>query len=235
MLPSEPVSPPIAPEAPRAGSGQDLLSSVCHDLKAPLASIVMGAGFLQRVLAPEDASARRVVDAMLRAAERMNQVIASFGDLARLEAGTLSLEMGTHDPRRAMHDAHKRFAPEASAQGIEVALQVDPAGPPVSLRCDYARMVQGLHLLATCALRVVPEGGRVTMRASVSAGGLSTWTVSAERWAENGRRITADLPKPELAIARGIIELHGARLLVTRDDAQLAMSFALEGQPSAAL
>ena len=43
----------------RAGEGgyrvdRDLLSSVCHDLKAPLASMTMGVAFLRRVLPRTD-------------------------------------------------------------------------------------------------------------------------------------------------------------------------------------
>src|SRR5580704_8530400 len=50
---------------------KDLVSIVCHDLKDPLASIVMGAGYLKKAMASdgEDGRAsRRVVDAIGRSA-----------------------------------------------------------------------------------------------------------------------------------------------------------------------
>src|SRR5687767_7169091 len=69
---------------------KDLLSVICHDLKDPLASIVMGAGFLRKVLPQDEASgsARRVVDAIHRSADRMNQVILDFYDLGKIEMGS---------------------------------------------------------------------------------------------------------------------------------------------------
>src|ERR1700722_5700784 len=47
---------------------RDLISIICHDLKEPLSSIIMGAAFLKRVLPPAEelAPARRVVDAIQR-------------------------------------------------------------------------------------------------------------------------------------------------------------------------
>src|SRR5579864_4930697 len=54
---------------------RDLVSIVCHDLKDPLASIVMGAGFLKKGVSAEDTAGRRVVEAISRSAERMGLVI----------------------------------------------------------------------------------------------------------------------------------------------------------------
>src|SRR5580692_6718048 len=63
--------------------GVDLASVLCHDLKDPLASVVMGAGFLQKVLPPEDDGVRRVVNAIARSADRLGQIITDFHDLAK--------------------------------------------------------------------------------------------------------------------------------------------------------
>src|SRR5882672_8085823 len=75
----------------REGTEGDLISIVCHDLKDPLASIVMGAGFLRKTVPADDGAARRVVEAIARSTERMGQVIGDFHDLAKLEAGRITL------------------------------------------------------------------------------------------------------------------------------------------------
>ncbi|MGH7272436.1 MAG: hypothetical protein ACREJ3_18560, partial [Polyangiaceae bacterium] len=48
----------------------DLVSIICHDLKDPLASIVMGAGFLRKTVPVADGGARRVIDAIARSSDR---------------------------------------------------------------------------------------------------------------------------------------------------------------------
>jgi signal transduction histidine kinase len=229
---SEP-GPTVVPDATSRRQQGQLLSSVCHDLGTPLASILMGAGFLRRVLPAEEAAALRVVDTIHRAAGRMNRLIASFGDLARLRTGELTLERRIHDVAAMAGEACARFAPEASAQGVAFSLECLPA-EGVLVTCDGERLVQSLQLVALCALRVVPDGGTIAVRATVVADALVRFDVEARRGAApTSRRITGELPKPELAIARGMIELHGAQLAIALDEDRLEMSWSLRREPPA--
>jgi signal transduction histidine kinase len=218
------------PRGAAAGEGprpeRSLLSSVCHDLKDPLASIVMGAGFLRRTLAPEDAGTRRVVEAIHRAAERMTRLIANFADLARLQAHELTLDVRLDDVAASVQSAFEQFLPEATAQQVPVTLEVEANLPEAP--CDRARLVQALRHLGACALRVVPDGGRIVMGASGEGPGQVRVEVAAKRPAgPNTRRIVSDPPKPELAIAQGIVELHGAHLSTLGDGDALTFSFVL--------
>src|SRR5580698_10132851 len=81
----------------REGTEADLIAIVCHDLKDPLASIVMGAGFLKKTVPAEDGAAWRVVEAIARSTDRMGQVIGDFHDLAKLEAGRIQLDLRPWD------------------------------------------------------------------------------------------------------------------------------------------
>ncbi|HEV3189595.1 MAG TPA: histidine kinase dimerization/phospho-acceptor domain-containing protein, partial [Polyangiaceae bacterium] len=107
---------------------KDLLSIVCHDLKDPLASIVMGAGFLKKTLPSEDASSRRVVDAIGRSADRMANVVGDFHDLARLEAGRMELDRRPCDVVGALESGKPSFEAQASPHGIRLELDL-PRGP----------------------------------------------------------------------------------------------------------
>jgi len=231
-----PVEAGGAAERPEAARGaalseppkpeRSLLSSVCHDLKDPLASIVMGAGFLRRTLSPEEAGALRVVEAIHRAAERMTRLIANFADLARLQAHELTLDLRSDDVGACVKTAFDQFLPEATVQQVPVAIEVDAHLPEVP--CDRVRLVQALGQLGTCALRVVPDGGSIVLRAQGEGAGQVRVEVAAKRPAgANTRRIVSDPPKPELAIARGIVELHGAHLAVVGDGDALTLSFLL--------
>ena len=215
----------LAPRRPPS-----LLSSICHDLKAPLASIVMGAGFLRRVLPAGDESARRVAEAIAHAADRMNEFIAVLSDLARLEAREVTLDVKPHAVASVLRQACDRIHPEAAAQGVPLGLDAGAEVDALLVACDATRLQQALRYLAACALRVVPEGGTVALRAKPDATYVR-FTVEAERGPGTGHRLVqGDIPQPELAIARGLVELHGGVLEVGGDDESLAMSFALNVQ-----
>jgi signal transduction histidine kinase len=208
----------------------DLLSSVCHDLKDPLASIVMGAGFLRRALSPEDAAAQRVVEAIHRAADRMSQLITNFSDLARLEMHDLTLELQPQDIGALVTTAFEKFATDAAAQVVEVSLEVEPGLP--TLACDRQRVLQILGYLGASALRVVPEGGTIVVAArSEDQGPVRIEVVARRRPGPSSRRIVSEPPKPALALARGLLELHGAGLHVAGDEDALRLSFALQRAP----
>jgi signal transduction histidine kinase len=221
----EPSAPtPVETISPRRAP--DLLSSVCHDLKDPLASIVMGAGFLRRSLSPDDLPVQRVVEAIHRAADRMSQLITSFSDLARLETHELTLDVRLHDVGAIVRSAFEHLVAEATPQNALVSLELDPALP--TLPCDRERVMQILRHLTASALRVVPEGGSVVLVADAGAGGAARIKVVAKRGpAPTSRRIGSEPPKPGLALARGLIELHGGSLAVAGDGDTLTLSFAL--------
>src|SRR5580692_5845443 len=151
----------------------DLLASICHDLKAPLASIVMGAGFLRQVVSPDNASALRVVDAIRRASERMTQLIVSFSDLAKLEMHDLTLQIRPYDIEAIVRTAVEQFVPEATAQGVPVLLELGSDVPTQRLSCDRERVLQIFHHLTTCALRVVPESGTIGIRVDAEGAALA--------------------------------------------------------------
>lgn len=210
----------------------DLLSSVCHDLRAPLASIVMGAGFLRRALSPEDQAARRVVEAIHRAADGMNQAITTFSDLARLEMHELALELGSHDLGAIVKSVFDEVVAEPSAQGMAISLELAP--DVKTMRCDQERMVQLLRQLTGAAVRVVPDRGTLVIGARTDGSGSVRVDLVIRRHGDpNARRITSEPPKPTLALARGLIELHGGKLAVAGDADTLTMSFVLPHEQAA--
>jgi hypothetical protein len=122
---------------------KDLVAVVCHDLKDPLASIVMGAGYLKKTLpdnGDEGRASRRVVEAILRSAHRLSQLVGDFHDLARLGAGTLQLDLHYCDVVATLDGALGPLAKEAAERSISLSFET-PAGPLLA-NCDRARLVQ---------------------------------------------------------------------------------------------
>jgi signal transduction histidine kinase len=203
---------------------RDLVSIVCHDLKDPLASIVMGAGFLKKTISAEEAAARRVVEAISRSAERMGVVIGDFHDLAKLEAGVLSIDLRPSDVVATLQGA---MAPlEAQARGRNIMLTLEAAEPRLVAVCDPARVVQIVTKLVGNALKFTPPEGRVVIRVvgeaervrvSVSDTGRG---IPPERVpsiydrAANARSTPRDGPGLGLAIVRGLVELQRGEISV---------------------
>jgi signal transduction histidine kinase len=207
----------------------DLISIACHDLKDPLASIVMGAGFLKKTIPPDDAPAKRVVEAIIRSTDRMSQVIGDFHDLAKLEAGRIVIDLRPWDVVAVLQGAVASF--EAKAKERNVRFEVDlPAGPLLAV-CDRARLVQVVTKLVANAVKFTEAEGRAVLRVEEAAkanGGGARITVSdtgrgiaPERvatifdYVANARRTPRDGPGLGLPIAQALLLLHGSHIDVT--------------------
>jgi signal transduction histidine kinase len=203
---------------------KDLVSIVCHDLKDPLASIVMGAGFLKKTRLADDSAGRRVIDAISRSADRMSQVVGDFHDLAKLELGLLPLELRPCDVVAALRGAMETFDAQARERGVTLTLEV--SGGRAGAMGDRVRLVQIASKLVSNALKFTPPDGRVVVgvvgeerlvRISVSDTGRG---IAPERiptlfeHATNARRTPRDGPGLGLAIVRGLVELHRGQITV---------------------
>jgi signal transduction histidine kinase len=200
---------------------KDLVAVVCHDLKDPLESSVMGAGFLKKTIPAEDGAARRVVEAIARSAERMNQVVSDFHDLAKLEAGQLEVVLMPCDVGGVLHAAVAAVEGQAKERDVGLSLEA-PEGLIAS--CDRARLLQIVSKLIGNALKFTPAGGRVQIRAErdeamVRVGVRDTGRgIPPERLkdvfdrAANARRTPRDGPGLGLAIARGLVELQSGAI-----------------------
>ncbi len=221
----------------------DLIAIVCHDLKDPLASIVMGAGFLRKTVPADDTAARRVVEAILRSTDRMGQVIGDFHDLARLETGRIALDLRAWDVVPILRATSASFDSRARERGVR--LEVDVPEAPLLALCDRTRLLQVLSKLLGNAIKFTNAEGRVVLRAEAQEGRVRIVVSDAGKGiapdrlstifdhAVNARRTPRDGPGLGLAIAQGLLDLQRSKIDVeSRLDHGSEFSFALPGAPA---
>lgn len=207
--------------------GRDpLLSAICHDLRAPLAAVTMGANFVLQTLDEGDAAARprKILEAMLRSCAQMERLVRNFADLSEIEGNAVYLRTGTHDAGEMLDLAAEAASEAAEARSIHV--EVDRPSTHVHLVCDRDRMLRALHHLLDNAIKHAPEASTVTLSVSHKGndvtfcvldrgGGLSAQTrrnLFDRHWhAKRASRVGAGFG---LAIARGFAQAHGGRLAV---------------------
>lgn len=139
-------------------SRDDILAVVSHDLRAPLASIVMASSLPPRDAANTD----RQFSIIRRNADQMSRLISDLLDFASIQAGRLAIERSWFAADQILVAGAEMFSATASERGV--MLLTIPA-EPVELLSDRDRVLQALANLVSNAVKVTPEGGRVELSA----------------------------------------------------------------------
>ena len=139
-----------------------LLTSLSHDLRTPLASILGSATSLKhhRAALDEDSQAE-LIATIEEEAERLHRFIANLLDMTRLESGGLAPKLEIIDVGDVIGSALNRAA-HILAQH-RVALEMAPGLPMVKL--DPVLFEQVLFNLLDNAAKYAPAGTRILLRA----------------------------------------------------------------------
>jgi signal transduction histidine kinase len=203
---------------------QDLLAIVSHDLRNPLGTILMNTAMLLNASSPGESEApgRRPIEAMQRAADRMNRIIADLLDLASIEAGRLTVEKKEHAVSSLVQEVFELHEPIAAQKKLR--LERELLSEPFDIHCDRERVLQIFGNLIGNAIKFTPEGGTIKVRAEQrgegalfsvadTGSGLSPDElphVFDRYWqAKKTARLGTGLG---LSITRGLLEAHGGRI-----------------------
>ena len=216
-----------APASSSQKRGRDpLLSAICHDLRAPLAAVTMGANFVLQTTQRDDANARsvKILEAMLRSCSQMERLIRNFADLSEIEADSVTLRLGLHDGGEMLEIAGEAIAATAMARSVAIELR-KPDGP-LTMTCDRDRMLRAIGHVVENAVKLAPAGSTVTLSVTLHNGdvcfavtdrgpGLTPQVrrnLYDRHWhAKRANRVGAGFG---LAITRGFVAAHGGKLAV---------------------
>jgi two-component system sensor histidine kinase KdpD len=201
-----------------------LLSSISHDLRTPLASILGSASSLAESGSSFDEAGRReLLLTIQEEAERLNRFVGNLLDMTRLESGALPLNRDWIGVGEIVGMALRRV--ERQMRDLHVRLHVE-SGLPL-LRVDAALVEQALFNLLDNAVKFSPAGGTIKVKARregervvilITDQGPGIPTDDLERIFDKFYRVRAGDRQVAgtglgLSICRGIIEAHGGTVV----------------------
>ncbi len=209
---------------------RDLVANVSHDLRTPVAAVH---GYLETlllkeaVLAPDER--RRYLEVALRHSAGLSAMIMELFDLAKLDAREVDVELEPFSLCELGQDVLQRFDLLAAQKNVVLEGLLSPTLPMVA--ADIRLIERVLVNLIDNALRHSPSGGRVSLicvadgadvLVSVTDTGPGIAAAELTHIFERFYRppTTADLAEGAglgLAIAKRILDLHGATLDVVSE------------------
>jgi len=142
----------------------EFMANVSHELRTPLNSII---GFSE-ILGEQTRGAlsdkqQRYVTNIAGSGRHLLHVINEILDLARIESGSMTVNVDLVSPRAAVQDVVSMF-PKARER-VKLEVHVDPEVPDI--RTDESKLKQVLFNLVGNAVKFTPEGGRVSIEVTL--------------------------------------------------------------------
>lgn len=150
-------------EADRAR--RQLLADVSHELMTPLTAI---RGYAETLTLPQFQPAtgegRRAVKVIEEEGERIERLVQDLLDLARFEAGGMSLSFDNVDVDEIFERVIERHARTAGEKAVTMTVAAHEED--IRMVGDPHRLEQAVQNLASNALRHTPPGGAITLAAA---------------------------------------------------------------------
>jgi PAS domain S-box-containing protein len=140
----------------------EFLASMSHELRTPLNAILGFAQLLHRdKKEPLSERHRERIEHVLKGGEHLLRLIDEVLDLARIEAGRVSISLEPVDVREVLAEVKTTLGPMAAR--AEIALVVAPVPPDVPvLTADRTRFKQVLMNYGSNAIKYGKKGGSAT-------------------------------------------------------------------------
>jgi PAS domain S-box-containing protein len=146
----------------------ELSAVVAHEVRNPLGVIFNSVSSLKKRLGPLTGESQLLLEMVGEEADRLNRIVSDLLDFARPHSPVLRSESVLACLQSA------RDAISAVAQS-NVTLHIEEPPVPLLALVDARMLRQALFNLLVNALQAMPQGGRVTLRASQVVRGAKRW------------------------------------------------------------
>lgn len=219
-------------------SKDQVLAIVSHDLRNPLHTIGLTADLIKLQGTPAE---REHAARIRRSADRATHLVADLLDAAKIESGSLRLDVSRTQVDSLLQEAVSQFVPIAEARRVRLDVSI---GARSWIDCDRERFLQVLsNLLANAVQYVAPQGDvhvsldehdhAVRLVVSDTGPGMTPGQLAhafEPYW--QGR---TDVPGAGLGmfIARELVRAHGGQLDIVSDEKRGTTVTVLLPQPVA--
>ena len=148
-------------------SQRDFVANVSHELKTPLTSIQGFSQAIQDGTVQSGEALNKAAGIIRIEAERMYRLVIDLLDLARFDAGTVSLDRKALDLNQLLKNVINQMIPLAVDAQVQLLLEADPLPTCVG---DGDRLAQVFTNLVDNAIKHTPSGGFVTISADSGEG-----------------------------------------------------------------
>lgn len=201
------------------------LQNVNHELRTPLTSIVAWTDLLEEQ-AVDEATLRRGLKQARQSARVLLALIDDLLDLARMDRGTLALDLSPVSLADVANRAIETVRLMAEGKGVVLILAPLPESMP-AVRADPLRLQQILWNLLANAIKFTPRHGRVIVRlereperylVSVEDDGIGIPADELTHMFERFRQADGSATRRHagmgigLTLARSLVELHGGMI-----------------------
>ena len=220
-----------------------LLTSISHDLRTPLASIIGSISSLRAFgTRYDDATREEMLATAQDEAERLNRYVANLLDMTQLDAGALQAKREACDLHDLASSAARRAAPQLQKHRLRLAI---PATLPLLL-LDPVLMEQVLVNLIDNAAKYTPFGSTIEIAAAqyrfsivitVRDDGPGIPAADIERIFDKFYRVREEADRAHagtglgLAICRGFVEAMGGRIQARNRSEGSGAEFVMEFSP----
>lgn len=205
----------------------EFVSSVSHEMKTPLAGIKAYVELLADGDAEDEETREEFLSVINGQADRLQRLVDNLLNLARIEAGVISVSKQQRSLNEVLEEALHVVQPSAEAKNIQLVSDLSPLY--LGVLADRDTMLQAAINLLSNAIKYTRSGGKVTLRSrmaddqvrfEVQDTGVGLSEEDSRRVFEKFYRVKKDKDMAAgtglgLPLAKHIVEdVHGGKLTV---------------------
>jgi len=145
----------------------NFVSSVSHELRAPIASVRLMAENLEREKVPEPQKQKEYFGFIVQECRRLSALIENVLDFSRIESGRKQYEFEPTDIVALVQTTVKLMEPNAAEKGVRLELKSEIRNPKSEMDMDGRAIQQALVNLIDNAIKHSPKGEMVTVGVEV--------------------------------------------------------------------